>query len=424
MTFSRPPWWINPALFVSVFTLPLFSIASLYAAESLPLNRIYGNYIDVVTVCAGLSSIASVGLGSAIAIWGPTPVAHQALVLERGSVIRALTFFGLVAILAQLLLFSALVTKVDLVVRAFSGERNATNELQNALGRIPGVTSLVQWRGLFFALLAATFLDRKFRLPPHVIVMAAMLGFMTVVYGFVASERVAIIEAAVTAFLTPTAFLMRPSVVRSTAPLIGAVCLFSLFSWGEYFRSWPWFRGTGISFLEFALTRFAGYFSSSINNGAGYFLQTDHPFYPYMSAIWFYKFPAWPLLDVDVGMQPLQHLDIFLTRFASLEFNNYSGVYAVLQDFGWPLGCAILFLFGVVGGALYRNFSKRGLFGLLLYPIWIFGYFDIIRIFYWGEPRFAPNFFGAIALWAYLSASSKKQPFFPMPAPARNPQGA
>ena len=329
MTFSRPPWWINPALFVSVFTLPLFSIASLYAAESLPLNRIYGNYIDVVTVSAGLSSIVAICLGSAIAIWGPAPVTHQTLVLERKTVIRALTFFGLIAILAQLLLFSALVTKIDLVVRAFSGEQNATNELQKALGRIPGVTSLVQWRGLFFALLAATFLDKNFRRPPHIIIMAAVMALMTVIYGFLASERVAIIETAVVAFLAPAAFLMRPSMVRSAAPLIGVVFLFSLFSWGEYFRSWPWFRGTGISFFEFALIRFAGYFSSSINNGAGYFLQTDPPFYPYMSAIWFYKFPIWPLLGVDVGMNPLQHLDIFLTRFASLEFNNYSGVYAV-----------------------------------------------------------------------------------------------
>ncbi len=403
MGANRPPWWMNPIYLLAIFVLPLFLTSSLYGEDSLRANRIYANYMNAETINVGASAIIALCVGAGISAWVVPTGGTSAVNISSRRITNALTVLAIIALVCELVILLSLVPfHLDLVIRAFNGEKNAAYELQNAIGRIPGVTSLMHLRGLFFALASACLLDADFRFPRRIKILYVALALTTIIYSFVASERVAIIEMIAAAAITPMAFKVRPSLLRTMAPLLGGVGAFGLFASSEYFRSWPFYRDTGISFLDFVVGRFVGYFSTSNNNGAGYFLHMDPVFVPYFSATWVYKFPLWALVGFDVGPQPGETFKVYLERFASVEFNNYSGVYAMINDFGWGLGSVILVGLGFVGGTLYRDFCNRGVFGLLLYPVWIYGYLDLIRVFYWGEPRFFPMIVGAIVVYFYL----------------------
>ncbi|WP_238297513.1 hypothetical protein, partial [Methylobacterium soli] len=402
MEVIRPPWWINPIALLGVFILPVFLISTIYGADSLAINRIYSNYMDWESVPAGICALFALCVGSGLAIW-LAPASNNPLHLPEARTNTALIVLASLAIASQVfVIFDLVISYPGLVMQAINGEQGAIYELHDTAVRIPGLTSLMNVRGVFFALVSACLLDRDFRLARWIWPLYAALVVTTLMYSFIVSERVVIIEMGVAALLAPLTFKLRPSFFRATSPFVGMIGIFGLFAVGEYFRSWPFYQGTGIQFSDFAFDRFVGYFASSINNGAGYYLKTDPTLMPYWTAGWLHRFPLWDFLGISMDASSGVQFQSFLNRFANPEFNNYSGVYAALIDFGLPLGCLYLTIWGFLGGLVYRSFVARGLLGLILYPVWIYGYFDIIRVFYWGEPRFVPLAGAAIAVYFYI----------------------
>ena len=380
----------------------IVTITDFEGANSLAINRIYSNYMDWDSVPAGICAIFALCLGTGFAIW-LSPSSNTELHLPEARTNTALIVLSAVAIASQVfVIFDLVISYPALVMQAINGEQGAIYELHDTAVRIPGITSLMNVRGVFFALVSACLLNRDFRLTRRVWPLYATLVVTTLMYSFIVSERVVIIEMGVAALLAPIMFKLRPSFFRATSPFVGIIGIFILFATGEYFRSWPFYQGTGIQFSDFAFDRFVGYFASSINNGAGYYLKTEPTLMPYWSTGWLHRFPLWDFLGIPVDASQGLQFQNFLNRFVNPEFNNYSGVYADLIDFGLPMGCIYLVIWGFLGGLVYKNFITKGLFGLLLYPVWIYGYFDIIRVFYWGEPRFVPLAGAAIAVFFYI----------------------
>jgi len=95
---------------------------------------------------------------------------------------------------------------------------------------------------------------------------------------------------------------------------------------------------------------------------------------------------------------------LYLYEYGSWEFNNLSGLFVPLVDFGLAIGLMVMCVIGIVVGGFYRSYAQRQLAGLILYPTWYLGILEIIRLFYFGESRIVPVFLVAgIVGWALKS---------------------
>jgi hypothetical protein len=225
------------------------------------------------------------------------------------------------------------------------------------------------------------------------------------------SERLALIEFAVPIAIVALARFeprraFRPLVL---APVAGVAVLFCLFLLGEYFRSWQHYQHTFAgSFPEFIAARLAGYYATALNNGAA-LITLHEPFdAPTMTAQWFYKFPLWQIVSPSLAYEPFD-VTAFLSAYLNPEFNNMSGIYLPLADFGPALGIICWAGLGVTAGLIFGSFALGGINGFILYPVCFTGLIEMLRIFYWGETRFFPALFGALILAAYLNRCSARR---------------
>ena len=208
---------------------------------------------------------------------------------------------------------------------------------------------------------------------------------------FLWSERLALLEVLIPIAIIRVASMSRHRVLVAMLPFIGVVTIAILFGVTEYFRSWiHTYSGTGISFTEFVMTRLLGYYATAINNGALVFTTFDPLFVPYGTARWFFKLPllsAPPLMDLT---NLYGRTEIAFWSKANPELNNPSGIFAPINDFGVIVGIAIWVLLGAFTGRLLRGFYDQKLMSMLLFPSWMTGVYELLRIFYWGDPRYFP----------------------------------
>jgi hypothetical protein len=187
------------------------------------------------------------------------------------------------------------------------------------------------------------------------------------------------------------------------APIAGAAALFAVFMVGEYFRSWQHYQHTFAGgFSEFIAVRLSGYYATALNNGAALLTLLDPFGAPTNTAQWFYKFPLWPAIAPGWAFDPFD-VTSFLEAYLNPEFNNMSGLFLPLADFGPMLGIVCWMGLGTVTGLIFNSFAMHRMTGLMLYPVWFTGLIEMLRVFYWGETRFFPVLFGALVLAAYLN---------------------
>jgi hypothetical protein len=234
------------------------------------------------------------------------------------------------------------------------------------------------------------------------------------ILGFVAAravlsgERLALLEALAAIFIVPIAFTWARSFWRTVAPYLGIVVIFIGFAAAEYIRSWQYYKQFYDTYYEFITVRFIGYFSTSVNNGAGTYLMyaADNP-EPDIMVGWVTRFPG--LTSYFSGDEP-SLLHRYLATWASPEFNNPGGLYAAFLDFPFLTGTVVMVGLGFVIGVTYQSFLRRRIFGMVLYPLLFLGITDLIRIVYMTDTRSFPIFVGTILVTlalrpTYLPAS-------------------
>jgi hypothetical protein len=281
--------------------------------------------------------------------------------------------------------------------------------LREDLNRIPGITSFVSLQSLVVVVAMNYTILSGSKLPYRFRVAIAIVICLSVIRAWLWSERLAIIEIALPAVLIVAARRAQSQTRWSNwawigAPIIGIAALVILFSVGEYFRSWQFykFHFSG-SYLDFILTRLAGYYATALNNGAGIYTIQGTLLSPALTTQWFYRLPLWALLDINLT-HSFDDL-AFFKSYLNPEFDNLSGVYAPLLDFGIPGGIFYLMVFGAASGVLCNAFGQRNIWGLVYFPVWFIGVIELLRGFYWGDPRFLPVTLSAIAVIFYLSKS-------------------
>jgi hypothetical protein len=397
--FSRPAWWLDPTRLLLLCALPLLLFIMVEGPASLRFYRNFVNNYDDHTVSVGLASLLALACGAAVAKLLPTP--RTGSPIDPGRATIALRALGFVAIAAYGLWMGPWLLHPELIVEMLGG--SGSGPLREELNGVSGVTSLLHVSVVFGALLSAVRLDPMFRVPADLRLMLGILATCTLAQAILGSERLALIEFAVPLVLARIAFRWRPSFVRAALPVLAVVGVFLLFAGGEYFRSWQFYRDQGVgSFWEFSLTRFAGYYATAVNNGMGVYHVYSPLNVPHFTASWFYRFPLWGWLGLDIGNADLgeELYYVYLLEIGNLEFNNLSGLYAPMIDYGVGLGLLFMAATGCFIGMMFRSFSRRRPTGLILYPTCYVAMLEIIRLSYLGDQRVFPVFLAAAgAIW-------------------------
>ena len=236
----------------------------------------------------------------------------------------------------------------------------------------------------------------------------ALLLALTLVRAVFLAERLALIE-----ILLPTLVLwLRVRSVRrithsrealvQVAPFAGALALYALFTFGEYFRSWSYYSGQGeTSLLRFSFVRLLGYYVTSLNNGALLWDEVGAVYFPNATLGWLWRFPllGGPLKRMLGGSDEFSDdISLIVSEDANPEFNNPTGIFVVFMDYGTVGALAFFVLFGFLATMAYQSFRRGSAAGLFLYPFIFMGLTDQVRTFYLSGGR-------TFVAWLFLFSS-------------------
>lgn len=153
--------------------------------------------------------------------------------------------------------------------------------------------------------------------------------------------------------------------------------------------------------------RLASYYYTSLNNGAGLLATAEWPTFSFEHTLfWLHRAP------LSLGSAFSTWLDVnsnghetFLARFADPEFNNPSGLYAIVSDLGLPLGAAYFAVVACLAGLAFSAYAQGRLIGALAYPIFFLTLLEVFRYPYLGQPR-AFSWVLGVAVVSIVVASS------------------
>lgn len=403
-------WWARPHTFVIAFLLPIFLICAFLPDELYLSWKHDQNFMTPAAILVGLGGL----VGFAVAAWAAANFdtgTHKAYGVTAGRLIgpsyyRALMYGTLaVCLTAYLLLFGPGILDRS-VFGMFVDDTLSATEMREMFSQMPGITSFVNLGPLYVTLL---FLQPTLTGAPLSRLDKIMFGvflFFVTARVFLWSERLALLETAIPIVIVLLAPKRGRGVLAALFPLVGIVMLTLFFGVTEYFRSWAQFYSTtGLTLNQFVVSRLFGYYATALNNGAVIFTTFDPPMRPYTMAGWFYRFPGLADDSQFVGSDV-----IALSSFTNPEFTNTSGLFGPINDVGIVAGMAVWLVLGIVTGRLYLGFAQRRLLPMLLYPSWMTGVYEMLRIFYWGNPRYFPVLtFSLLFCWLLAGAAARQR---------------
>lgn len=411
-------WWLDPVRAILLIVMPLFCFAAYQNQFNFWQFKASADFITGRTFGIGMYSAGLMITGIVFARLA-LPARDMVTVFDEDRSARVLMRIGWITIAAYAVLLGTLLLHIGLVLSFLRGDISAGSELRNVLGRVPGVTSLVQFGLTYLAILSALVTLTSFRLTPRLRAMAIAILILIFLRSILASERLALLEALAAIFIVPIAFRWRPSLLRNASPFVAAMFVFVAFAFSEYFRSWQYYKNFYDSYLVFVSERFAGYFSTSINNGAGAYLYygSSAPV-AQITTGWVAKLPILKGFFVTDGSTAF---DDFLQKYSTPEFNNPGGFYAAFLDYNFLVASMFMIVIGLAIGVAYRKFCDGHLVGLALYPLIFLGLTDLIRILYITDTRTLPILIGAIVAWYGIRPATMPRSRLPLPSAAPTP---
>jgi hypothetical protein len=408
-------WWARPHVFALVFLIPVFVVCAFLPDEVFLIWRHAQNFITQSAFLVGLSALAIFAFGAWLASNVPV-IGQRAYGVAAGRCIsrrhyRGLLYFVLGICVAAYVLLLGPALQDPAVIARFLNEDIDPEQMRAMLNRVPGVTSLVNLGALYVTLLLLQPTLTGVPLSRVDKLMCGVFFILVILRVLLWSERLAMLEIVIPVAIIHLAPMHRSRVLIATFPLVGIVVLTLFFGVTEYFRSWAHFyRETGISLTDFVLSRTFGYYATALNNGAVIFTTFDPLWVPYNTAEWFFKFPLLnESADYEANYEFVERHKIALPSFTNPEFTNTSGLFAPINDLGPAMGLAVWLVIGVVSGLLYRGYTERRLLALLLFPSWMNGVYEVLRVFYWGGPRYFPVLvFLVFAYWFLLNSPVRR----------------
>jgi hypothetical protein len=377
-------WWVDPANFVIFLTLPVFVTSATLGGPLMTEQFESFNFLTRQMIILGIVAICIFAIGAKLgsAMASRTP--------DRGAFFHShrfdqfLVLLLVVSLVSHLLYLGALLLDPSLIMSMLSGQGSMFLARSNVT-QLVGITSLTNVSPLLCSMCAIRYVSKGAFFPSRgTTFLALLMPPMIFIHGFVGSERLVLVENGL-AFMLPL-FTFAPKFKRLgiLAPFAGFIAVLIIFVWGEYIRSWPFYQDKYDSFFEFAGLRLLGYLAVAANTGAGMISTFPPVGYPLITGRWLARAPIIGWGDSDYSKQ-------YLANYGNEEFNNPSGIFAPIIDYGTTFGLAYILLFGLILGILYAYYRRAHPVGLLAFPLFYLGLADLTQIWYWGEPRFIPQ---------------------------------
>lgn len=385
---ADPPWWLTPPLYFLFFLLPFFSVTIIVSQPYMIRLGQKVNNINFENVMIALLSIAMLTLGASLfsflARKEKVTVIYEAANVEKVLfVLGGLSFVTNVFYLSPLLLHPGL-----LLSFLFGGSETAMFEMRQTFASIPGFTSFVTACMPFFSLYSfVTLPNSGYTVSKGNKRLFYALFVLTFMRAILSSQRLAFLIAVLAYLIPRMAFVWKRSALRSCLPFIGISGVFCLFAFGEYFRSWQYYKNFYDNYFEFVSVRFLGYFSTAVNTGSGVLTYYEPMGIPYYTANWFSRMIR--IFGFDYT-EKMSIVDDYLVRYATPEFNNPGGLYVPYFDYGILGGAVFFFLTGLFTGWLFYKFLRREPIGIFLFPCWFVGCLDLTRVMLWVWSGFTP----------------------------------
>ena len=387
------PWWLTPHGLALGFLLPVLIVVAVAGRMNLPGLTVRGHIFlnDAYVLMATLILVCI-----AIAGWVGTKVTPKLEAPDPQHYLRAGAVVGVIALLAYLYWFKSFLLNPVLLFQTLVG---ASKPDRNDIGSTTGITSLVNMAPVFFSIYSFCWVHAARPMARRYHALAAVLMVLTLFRVYAWSERLALIEATIP-FAVAIGFKLSkasPTATRRLALLVGPFALVPLvilyFGASEYFRSWQSDTYAGkTGFWEFAIGRFASYYYTSLNNGAGVLSTFEWPSLRFENTLmWVHKFPlgVGESFGVLVGQPKTEfnHFSQFLARYVDQEFNNPSGVFSVVYDLGLPIGIVYFCSIALAAGYALNLYRQAHPGGALIYPLLYLSFLEIFRYPYLGASR-------------------------------------
>jgi len=386
------PWWLSPAGMTFGFLLPvLLLVAAVGQIRDPSVTVRTMNFLTAQYIWMALGIMVAMALAGWVGVRiEPRTVPHA----SPDRIQLSAVFLGCVMLLVYLFGFRIFLLEPGNIIQVFQGWRPERSE-----DRVAGVTSLQNFGPVFFSLIAYLVFVQKRELGKSLRFLFVVLSVCTLLRAYLWSERLAAIEVAIP---FAVCWLIAPGgrferlkrIGRIGGPYAGLPLLVLVFSVFEYARSWQsdYYHGKG-SFVSFALGRLATYYYTSLNNGAGVLsVATEGPRYELNYVLqWLHKFPLGigKMFGALVNAAPQSQIG-FLELYGDPEFNNPSGVFAIVSDVGIVGGLIYFIVIGFVGGIFYRRLVRGCFDAFLLYPMFVMSFLEIYRYAYLSTSRAVP----------------------------------
>jgi hypothetical protein len=402
-------WWLSPFWLMVGFLIPLFLAIMLLGEINSPALTIRGTrFLDFGYSLGGMSLILLMAItamiGQKIELKGHGPVHERPWS-------RAAWILGIVSLFAYIIWFREIFFSPSTLFGILTGSIRLG---RNDIAKTAGFSSLVNFMPIFFALLTHVWTTKPGAVSKWLKTLALVLLVLTVFRVYVWSERLALIEVGV-AVMVPYVCARHASMgpggrrLVTILPFIGIPVVLAYFGIGEYFRSWQsdFYQGK-MPFWEFIAGRFASYYYTSLNNGAGLLVTQEWPTYKFENTLDFAQKMPWLIGAIFRYYIDLDHnsLALFLSKYADPEFNNPSGVYSVVFDIGIGGSVAYFSCLGFFVGLLYRSIMTGQARGVLLYPMCFVMLLELYRYPYFGSSRAFTAVLGVL-LTLYLLSKGK-----------------
>ncbi|MDB4989796.1 MAG: putative rane protein [Myxococcaceae bacterium] len=379
-------WWLHPGKLLLFFVVPLYLFMTYLVPVAWPNVVVLRAYPYLQGEYAAMGLVALLLAGSGAILGSRIEFSRNPVVLYEVNE-RFMIVIGLITLMAYLIWFGPM-----LVTGNTSLERDELN-------RIPGVTSFTQFGVTFAVCYMYAALRARQQLSRVVVILFCVLLVFTLARVYIWMERLAMIELGIPTAISILAYVRprRPfvrklfKIVSDYGPFLGIPLLLAFFTATEVVRSWTTYSQTlNVSLSEFVVSRVTTYYYTALNNGAGLLATTHWPTYKFeYVAAWFYALPmgiGHYFADV-MGIHE-NPAEVFLSRYADVEFNNMSGIFTIIYDVGYYGGILYFSGFGLAAGILYRGVRMGRPYGILFFPSMMVACFEIMRIDYINGARY------------------------------------
>jgi oligosaccharide repeat unit polymerase len=406
-TYAYAPWWINPFWYSSIMLLGMYVVTVYFSDEIIRLSS--GQKVNSLNgegILLGLLSVLSIAVGSSFVVFRQKSKCI-ATPYSANNINQVLLCLGVFIAICYAAFVLPLLAHPGVVIRVFiGGSWNSVNDVRGSMGSTPGISSFLNADAVFYSLYGyavSVFPKKKINPYVHILFYACLLidAFIAI-----ASARRNALVRSVTCYVIPIViFKWKRTTLRNIFPVIGMFFMYVFFAFGEYFRSWRYYRNFGQNFFEFTALRFLGYIATSLNNGAGLY-EMHGPYYKPLGTVQ-------GLYDIlaQFGYKNTQWKDQFLLfqgQFGSLEFNNPCGLYVPYVDFGPLFGSVVLVLIGVYVAYLYKKILRHAPLGILLFPVSYFGILFVFNIFMWGDTIYIRPLIVAVIVSCFLKENREE----------------